>query len=331
MKYPFMRYLTIILLFVSTTGSLYSQLETGLISRYYFNDGTAKDNFGPNDGINVDAIPVKDRFDNPRSALFFDGNGYVDLGDEPFRMGFDDFSLSFWMKRDQFTYRGYPLVKRITDEATGKPISWGVKFGEDGNDLEVQVAYDDLTQDAPAMAVIPDLEWHHYVIVYERTDKLKLYIDKFFVDEVDIKPSFFKTMDVIGASLFLGRDQEETEYFVGTLDDLRIYKRVLNPSDVNLLFEEDYIPVSTTELEQLDLGAYVYPNPVASELTVQNPIAEEVQFIIMDPLQKTVYQGFLPGKSNTVVQVGNWPAGLYTLLLKDRKGGTNQSRFIKAK
>lgn len=324
-----MKYWTLLLSFAFFTGPLFAQLETGLVSRYYFNDGTAKDNFGPNDGINVDAIPVKDRFDNPRSALFFDGNGYVDLGDEPFRMGFDDFSLSFWMKRDQFTYRGYPLVKRIKDEETGKPISWGIKFGEDGNDLEVQAAYDDLTQDPSALAVIPDLEWHHYVIVYERTDKLKLYIDKYLVDEVDIKPSFFKTMDVVGASLFLGRDQEETEYFVGTLDDLRIYKRVLNPGDVESLFDEEYIPVSTSELEQVELGTFIYPNPVTTTINIQNPVSVGVQYVIFDPLQRAVARGDLPGKGNAVITLDSWPSGLYTVVLKDWQGGTNQSRFVK--
>ncbi|MCB0663497.1 MAG: T9SS type A sorting domain-containing protein, partial [Saprospiraceae bacterium] len=323
-----MRYWTVLFVLLTLGSPLFAQLETGLVSRYYFNDGTAKDNFGPNDGINVDAIPVRDRFDNPRSAMYFDGNGYIDLGDEPFRMAISDFSVSFWMKLDEFTFRGYPIVKRITDPTTNEPSSWGIKFQDNGRDMEVQVAYDDLSQDEFALANIPDLEWHHFVIIYDRTGDLTLYIDKFLVDQNEIKTSFFQTLGIPGASLFLGRDQEETEYFIGTIDDIRVYRRALRGSDVDLLFNEAYIPVSTSELTDLDLAKHIYPNPAIETMQFTNPTQMEAEFIVTNSMAEKMLQGQISPKSSTQIAVANWPSGMYTLQMRDTKGGISATRFV---
>jgi hypothetical protein len=324
-----MKYLISIFLTISFYGSSFAQLENNLIARYYFNAGDARDEVGNNDGTVVDAILVKDRFNNPQSAYFFDGNGYITFGDKPeFQMGSGSFAISFWMKKDEFTFQGYPIVKRATGSNNQMESGYGVHFTGDGKDMEVLIAYDDFSSDGPGKALIDNLEWHHYVISYDRRDKMKLYIDNYLIDEIDIKPNFFQTLNATPAALTMGVDANDTENFVGTVDDVRIYKRSLNASDVSLLYEEEYIPTSNKEIQNIDLSAYLYPNPADNFILIANPLYSNGVTKVFDTNGKLIASEKINSRDNIHINVASWKKGLYLIKLQTEDGQETNARFV---
>lgn len=324
-----MKYLITVFLFGSFLTASFAQLDNNLIARYYFNAGDARDEFGNNDGTVVDAILVKDRFGNPQSAYFFDGNGYITFGDQPeFQMGTSSFAISFWMKKDEFTLKGYPIVKRALGSNSQMQAAYGVHFTGDGKEMEVLIAYDDFTSDGPAKALIDNMDWHHYVISYDRRDKMKLFIDNNLIDEIDIKPNFFQTLDASPAALTMGVDANDTENFVGTVDDVRIYKRPLNANDVKQLFEEEYIPTSNKEIQNIDLAAYLYPNPADHIMLVTNPLNSNGVIKVFDLTGRFISAEKINASDNIQFNVSPLEKGLYLIKLQTENGLEANSRFV---
>ena len=191
-------------------------LSVGLLGRYEFN-GTLKDTTGKLE----DAWPAHgryifgpDRKGQANKALRFNGAYGMDIYDIPYTP--DKASVSFWVKDDMIEgpawYRMLGSSKAFVFQQSEYQFS--CSFNKAGLIVQ-QIGTDPI-----------DGNWHHVVGTRDNAS-MKLYIDGVLIGTtaspvVDFGPSFLHNY-TLG---YLGN------FWKGSLDDVRFYKRVLSLSDI---------------------------------------------------------------------------------------------------
>jgi hypothetical protein len=183
-------------------------------------------------------------------ALFFNGdiidhNDYV-LTDKPltFTNQLHQYSFSFWIKRMAQSTGTYPRVISPSEGAVG---SWWILWGQGGG---VGMSLNPLPSDSdPAVG-----EWIHYAVVADQDAKqYSVYSNTVPVlsNVADAQPPPPTVQWMIGHDEFAG---QPGDYWIGALDDVRVYNRFLAAGDVQQLY--DLAPT---------------PTPTNAPVFVQNP------------------------------------------------------------
>jgi hypothetical protein len=217
-------------------------LDDGLVGYWSFDEGTGNtvndDSDGTNDGMIYGASWTSDAVIG--NALEFDGiDDYVEVpSSSSLNFGKRDFSLLAWIKTDNSKsddlqiiekmdriggsapYRGYYLrISHLTaHENTPEPCV------SDGTN-EVETWGDD---------VLTDNEWHFIAATFDRDDMLKLYIDGIFEIQIDI--TSVGDIDVDNPT-YIGQQDNFDNQFIGQIDEVRIYNRVLSDSEIQELYD----------------------------------------------------------------------------------------------
>jgi hypothetical protein len=259
-----------------TWVDVYSLIEydsypnNGLVAHYPFN-GNANDESGNgNDGYVGGATLTEDRFGNPDSAYYFDGNDYIEINKNtnPKKNIFNPDSLptaltiAAWAKRDPVGDIPQAIVSLDYDwniesdytddfEASGLVLSFDVWSDEFDAALS---GYRPAEATDPAKTVYADLgnetDWHFYVVTVQNDGEMILYIDG---QEKDRKSLAGKTLhfdgtdiDWIGNSRAGGNDPRDHTYdpdkrdhgwfFQGVIDDVLVYSRVLSEAEIQELY-----------------------------------------------------------------------------------------------
>jgi len=218
----------LILLF---TGIISANLGDGLVGQYTF-DGNAQDESGNgNHGTIYGANLTTDRFGNENAAYHFSSGQKIQIeNDNNFNMP-DGFTLSTWIKPDQFPQYSFVLSKAQPnrDFVIGlwyKRIE--AHFAHGGTYYRVSGPELELNKWTHVAASWGDYRW-------------KLYVDGHVVAEVvnlTAEPLW------TGSQLQIG-NLVSSYPFMGTIDDLSIYNRVLSNDEVLELAE---IPNSSENL-----------------------------------------------------------------------------------
>ena len=194
-------------------------------------DGEANDQ-GPGkiNGIVSGALPAEDRHGNSNGALHFDGiNDYVDLGTT---IKTDSIStISVWAKFDSLSadMRDMELVSKSSYRQGMEIVIYKGKLQfylvgvDDNNNIGVQVTS------------LETNKWYHIVAIYDRTAaKMEFYLDDKLIAS-DNAPVSITKID----PLMLGNwDYQETRYFAGYLDDLKLFNRPVTKAEVDSLYNE---------------------------------------------------------------------------------------------
>ena len=211
-------------------------LSSGMIGYYSFN-GNANDESGNgNHGVVEGAVLTTDARGNLNSAYEFNGSSKIQI--ELFS-GFDwgdQFSVSVWFKRSG----GYNDYHGIVNNGYAYHGSWEIRHGREDsgtrifssllteNNTDFQVA--SITGTASVNG------WHHGVLTYNGS-KHSFFLDNVLIGEKSTSGSILvkNTPVTIGQSGF-GRVDEPLEFFIGKIDEVRIYKRALSSLDVDRLY-----------------------------------------------------------------------------------------------
>lgn len=164
-------------------------------------------------------------------ALEFDGDNYIDLGDNKFL--FPEVTITFWANSIGSQENSWPTYFVIREpDASACGIYWdkgstemrvfalkpGVIGEENLRDNESQVITDD--------------DWHHITGVFSATSGRKIYIDG---DLKAIDALFVGTpADLNGTNTYIarGRTHSPGEYVVGIIDEFLIAKGVLTEEEI---------------------------------------------------------------------------------------------------
>ncbi|MCD4722047.1 MAG: PKD domain-containing protein [Desulfobacula sp.] len=223
-------------------------LNDGLVAHYPFNGNADDESGNGNDGtVNGGVSLTIDRFGNPESAYSFDGiDDYVAANSGNINTG-DSYTLSFWMN---FNWQPHRI--------------WGPSFGHnktscDNNGYCFLINTNDedygflegLVQSGPKCN--PEAsnrfdigylqgQWVHVVALCDTDGMLiKTYINTVLKSE----KSYIEHPIMENNNLLLGQyggiieHAERNSYFKGSLDDIRIYNRVLSQTEISTLYNEN--------------------------------------------------------------------------------------------
>jgi len=211
------------------------------VSRWRFDDDsdtdTATDSWGGNHGVISGAEYTSQRVYGS-SALSFDGEGdNVNpndiVTDDILNSGNEDvLTYSAWIKSDSTsswsvfvgTRRNYNF--QITTDDT---YSYILAYDDERNNIHVE-----------GNTEIIDGNWHHIVGIWDQ-GHIKLYVD----GKLDATKKVPAPMSTNDDRIGIGGDiDNDTRYFSGKIDDVRIYNKALTPVQVEKLFKKGSYRIS---------------------------------------------------------------------------------------
>ncbi len=232
-------------------------VENGLVSYWSFDNAdvqgsTVRDLVGRNDGTLVgDPQQISGKFGD---AFQFDGapdaidvgssdDGSLDFGEDK------DFSMMGWIKVDNppETDGGESTIISKGDGGNNARFLWKIA----GTQVFVTIANEagagPKVNFTSAMDVV-DGNWHHVVVVADRSEWTRIYIDGKFDAEAGATEGTNVTTEsrmYIGASVRIG--ETTRRYFEGLIDEVGIYNRVLTENDISHNFNSQGLAVSPQE------------------------------------------------------------------------------------
>lgn len=220
------------------------QSEEGLVGKFTFNDGLSEEEISRRPIKAVGASFTEDRFGNPRSAYYLQGNlaSYLNLGTDK-TLKPSNVTVSAWFKCESIVYSGTgiqfnPII--ITKSQASDDFFEGYFIGVNMNTRRVNI--NSATKEEEGCGItssdtIFQRKWHHIVLAFD--DRyIWLYMDG--VMQNDNKPldKNFRSQFLDGDSVVVGNmaNKKNSRYFFGSIDDIMIYDRVLLPEEVYDLY-----------------------------------------------------------------------------------------------
>jgi len=210
-----------------------AQLDTNGLVGYWPFDGDASDVSGNGShGIVDGATLTFDRFNVANKAYSFDGNDKIDLANtESFLDGLTEITIALWAKLEgnNNSYAGIVYSRENVPNVLG--ISYG-NLGPNQLRFDVNNGVQYITTHSDDNSLV-DNTWHFVVATWKSNDKPRIYIDGQLAKE---SSSFSGSLNVI-SSLIVGSDASlNNRYFIGSIDEILMYNRALNSSEIFQLY-----------------------------------------------------------------------------------------------
>ncbi len=358
-----MKKLITLVLLALTINAVAQIPTTGLVGYWPFT-GNASDGSGNNNnGINNGASLTNDRFGNPNSAYDFSSAGYIDCNntfDEVIAGSNKKFSISFWIKPSS-TNNNNMIVSKHSD--AGCAADERQFFIRQLNDI-ISVEYygnsiGTLGRFICGSSVLSNYaKWYHVVVEYDGTintndglDRIKMIVDN--VPEITTLSCIHQNVgsfpfDLISGVAHFGIGNYLTSSGVpcqsamkynGKIDDIRIYNRELNQSEISNLYNEGLcyqnISVTDTLIIRSTITGFnpvtyqntikVWPNPTNDHITIDNGNIANMtgyQLKITNSLGQQVFQSSI-NQQQFYVDISTWSGkGIYFIYLINGQGNT---------
>ena len=206
---------------------------TGDIIAHYMLDGNVRDTSvnGVDGSLYGNPQITSDRYNNPNSALHFDGADdfiLADIGNH------DPIAISLWFAhRNNEIGRAYVIFdygenafRSEVDMTSGATRTYC--YINDTDLIEMR---------SPKMDFSSDIAWHHlYIDSGSDTTNPRMYIDGILEGMLEQK----QVLNIITSQIYFGRASTDTftqaSYFDGKIDDIIIYNRILSEEKIDSLF-----------------------------------------------------------------------------------------------
>lgn len=212
--------------------------SAGLLAYYLFNANANDSSKNSYHAIDSNIIYEEDRHGNQNSAAAFNGFNAVVTFPEAVRFKpMQSATLSFWIKTGMQSR--YDLFDQRTGSTTSDSHNHGiiVNASEYGSMQYVYPNYNGNNGTSVNETIPVRDAWTHFVYVKD-TDSSTM---KIYVNSVEVYSGAFtdQYFDVNG-NLLLGVNYNETYRFEGYIDDIFMYNKALNESEITKLF--NYMP-----------------------------------------------------------------------------------------
>lgn len=200
---------------------------SNLIGYWSFNGNANDESFNSNHGTVYDATLIPDRFGILNRAYSFDGNDGISIPHSLTLNMSDSLSFSVWVKPESLTGTKMILGKSNFSSTT----NYLIRIMPGGY---IQWEYNGYTETDSVPLHINT--WHHIVVSAEGPGQTKkIYLDNrlIAVTAVSSGPSGF-----ISDPFTIGYASYNSEFFVGAIDDIRMYRKELTVVEINALFNE---------------------------------------------------------------------------------------------
>jgi len=216
----------------------------GLIAYYPFS-GNANDASGNNrHGTVENAVPTPDRFGAPNTAYAFLGNSRI-VAPGPWPGDASDRTVVLWFKTDNQS-QNRNLLSMGSDEMD-KRFSLLLGYGGSGN-FGFVGQWNDLQW---GIGPVSDNQWHQLALSFSGaggTGSMTVYLDGVSAGSQNLEwpLSTEGTRElVIGANVLSRND----EFFIGGIDDVRIYDRALDAAEIAQIYQQEIPPRALISLE----------------------------------------------------------------------------------
>lgn len=233
---------------VMTFTTQVDTLSTDLIASVSFTDQSLQDMSGNNNNVRLVGSPTftTDRTGKASSAILLNGSTDYFYMPENATLNPTALSVSIWIKPTSVVKTMQIYNKSRFNEGTSELYSSQIR--PNPTDPGGIIISTDIKQNSNCQSGIgwqtfpfpgrPDLsKWHHVVMTYSGTS-VRMYFDNALLYSKDNLPK--NTLDTCpGGDLKFGAQSRELPYyFLGALDDIRVYKRALTASEVQTLFNQ---------------------------------------------------------------------------------------------
>jgi hypothetical protein len=211
-----------------------SNITEGLVAYYPFN-GNANDESGNGNhgSVRGNVVLTYDRFGNANSAYRFPGEpfNYISVPDDE-TLHCSTFTLNAWVYTDADNYGSGYLINKGRDINNG---SYRLLVRDVGATNLYGGSNDAYIDDNPETGV-----WHMVTGTVEGKTA-RYYLDGVLMDERTLSyPFVFNNSDplTLGMHYYSGVPSYWAYPLLGIMDDVRIYNRVLSPSEIKTLYHE---------------------------------------------------------------------------------------------
>jgi trimeric autotransporter adhesin len=293
-------------IFLLISNSIFSQIPSnGLVAYFPFN-GNAKDSSAyKTHGTTHNVKLVKDRFGNNNSAYLFSGNtnSYIEFP-------------STNLKNNTYTYSLWAKINHIPDSGM---YSFALNIGSTGGDQNINTsnkAYNlyngwiggGYNTTSPNYHVNEyqahdTNNWHHIICV-RNTNHALLYIDGQLIDSSGTSQVKIPSYGTGTVKAFIGLRNNFTLPFDGIIDDVCIYNRALNKSEVQKLHSSQLTSIKVVfsnknmRIQKINL----YPNPNNSlfniDLSELQLESKEIRIKIVNQLGQNVFDNTFSRENN---------------------------------
>jgi hypothetical protein len=208
---------------------------SGLVAAYPFN-GNSKDESGNNNhAIAHGARLTSDRFGNENSAYYFDGtSAYIEALVSNMPAVEDPQTISCWFMIDQppgyLDSLGADGMISLVDSAAAIGVQFGYRapgYHTLGLDVWYWGGRTVLETDQPQLN-----KWHHIAYTFDGKTHL------FYLDGQQKAQSVVKPQQGTPNMLMFGNYPGGDQFFMGSMDEVRIYKRALPSAEIELLYNK---------------------------------------------------------------------------------------------
>ncbi len=251
------KYLLLCLLYsIIVNGQI--NLSSGLKAKFDFN-GNALDLSGNgNNGVINGAQLTFDRFGNPNSAFSFDGiNQNIVVPNFGSVIPYNDITISVWVKTDHVKTQG---IFTLYPDNNNDRLFAGVYYSHNGVSSTFW-DFGDLqgTGRLGEVGTFFQQGWEHYVFISSATQNMmQVYRNGYLkLMKTGFSSIINRNRDFCIAGNYAGTGNATNCYFSGVIDDIRIYDRALNPSEVVSL----YRGYESSNVKDLRVFITNHPNP----------------------------------------------------------------------
>lgn len=251
-------------------------LSNGLIAWWKFDEGlgtTSADSSGNNNLVTFATGTSAPSWSSGKygTGLNFTGSNYLAAASSnTLQMGTSDWTINTWILSTQTSGNYILLDKR----GSGPSVRYQLRLVN--NKLYAQLLLDTSNQASiTGNTNIADGQWHSLGAVYDRDNNLSIYVDGKLDGSTSI--TSLSSADIstanpvrMGTSSYNPSIPDNSNFFIGSLDEVRIYNRALNPTEVKELYEYTPGPIGYWKFEEAS-GTTTYDSSGSNRhATLQN-------------------------------------------------------------
>lgn len=298
-----------LIMFCVETQAQCVSLTNGLVLDIPFSNGSITDLSGNNIGLtNHGATVSTDRCGISNSAYSFNGtSSYISL--ETSNLQLPKYTYSIWVKPNSNSIIQSPLsiggatggdqAIKISNSVI-EAVSWDV-----GPHVSVATA-------SPTFTVGT---WYHVAMTRDNS-LVKIYINGTLINSTSTAgyTITYSTNTVLG---FIGARVNSDQYFNGSIDDIKVYDRVLCDAEI---VELSNLCIATGVDEELASQINLYPNPSAGKVVISLPtsFSENAHIELINSIGQRVGVYDKQADSQIELDLTSLPTGLYECLISTK-------------
>ena len=216
--------------------------QEDLVGSYNFNGSINDSTANQYNGIPINnPMPTNDRFGNPNSAYSFNGTNEIYFGDEmadQWSGSPDHFTISFWAKSNESSAKSIATLGKYNCGAERGTV---IKLGNTGWFSGCNEGWNNI----PVGSSASDGNWHHYVYTNDSRGRT------FYRDGVNILNNRTQNLfNIKEYGLTIGGGYQNTAGtgdFIGSVDDVRVWRVGLSDEEVALLYNDQNTTCSRSD------------------------------------------------------------------------------------